>query len=461
MLNSVFRYLLSVNGINAGALIVALVAMWRLGRTRASWVWWTVALLALLFVARTIYFSQTGERWCYDLRHLWLAGSYALEDKDPYTVKGLIGPPNQDLVTFFYPPSALPLFKLLALAPLSVAKVAWTVTNVLICLALGMMARQALIAQDGDNAAPMRSGTAALLATPVIFSMSAHFSLEAGQVSLLVTFALLGALTAQGHQPSRSAVTAAFLAIASIKPQTMVPFMLLFMRRRDLKTWLFLCIFLAALLLAAVSPTDLPTRIASMLDANAAARAPGKISDFSLLNRYTNTMFGFEHLFACIGLADHGTVATLGLTCSLVMGAWLAYVINVQQTLARGACCSLVSLYSMLFFYHRVYDLSILIIPLFYCAIHFQAAPRRTRWCYAWVMAAVLLALNAQYGLFWDIRAEYPSSAILRILVLPSVTYLILSAIAALTAGAYFEARFRSIPSYLTDRRQVSLVAIK
>jgi hypothetical protein len=169
-------------------------------------------------------------------------------------------------------------------------------------------------------------------------------------------------------------------------------------------------------------------------DAAAANREPGRTNDNSLLNPLANTNIGLEHVFYRLGLAHPPTVTILALTCTL------AYIINIKQSLPRGACCSLVSLYSMLFVYHRTYDLCTLILPLFYSASRLHTGARPARWCHGWVVAAVLLVLNAPYGEFVRIQIEYPSSQILRIVVLPSVTYLILSAMIALITAASLEA---------------------
>jgi hypothetical protein len=414
--------------------------------------WWAAALLGIAFIGRTYFFETIGgQNWCRAFRQVWSAAAYDLEGNDPYTLTGTMNPPNDDLVAFLYPPFTLPFCKLFALVPLDTAKVIFTTMNVLICLSLGLLTRRALIAQDGAHSPMFSAATAALLTAPVVLSSSTHWGLEDGHFSFLVTLALLAALVAQARQPARPLITAAWLAVASIKVQTMVPFMLLFLRRRDIRTWLFLGLVIIVLLLVAGNPVDLPQRISECLQANATHREPGRSADNSMLNRFSNTLIGFEHVFYRLGMVDRQTITALALTCVLGLGLWLAYLINIQQTLPRGACCSLVSLYSVLFIYHRLYDLSILILPLFYSASRLHTALRPARWCYVWVVAAILLALNAPYGEFLHIQYMQPPSVILRIFVLPSVTYLILSALVALFAAASLETRRGSLPAALTQ----------
>src|SRR5262249_28079561 len=143
------RHLL-LYGADAASLLIMLLVLWRQGLRRPAWAWSFAALLALAFVGRTIYFFQTTPEWGASFGHVWLAGSYALQGKDPYTVKAL-PPPNEDTVSFFYPPYTLPFFKCLALAPLATGKIVWTLINIVMALSLGLLARRALIAQEGNK----------------------------------------------------------------------------------------------------------------------------------------------------------------------------------------------------------------------------------------------------------------------------------------------------------------------
>ena len=408
------------------------------------------ALLAVGFLGRSIYYVPSN---CGDFVYQWWGGAYALQGKDPYAVRGQ-DPPNEDRPGFIYPPFTLPFFEVFAIVPLATAKIILTCIHVLICLSLGLLTRRAPLAQDGDESVMLSPALAALLTAPVILSISTHWGMKAGQLGFLVTFALLGALTAQARQPGRPVVAAAYLALAAVKVQTMAPFMLLFLRRRDLRTWLFLSLIMVVLLLVAGNPADLPRQFSAFFDAVAANREPGRTNDNSLLNPLANTNIGVEHVLYRLGLDHRPTITVLALTCTLGLGVWLAYIINSKQDLPRGACCSLVTLYSTVFIYHRTYDLCILILPLFYSVSRLHTVARPARWCYAWVVVAVLLVLNAPYGEFYRIQIQYSSSAILRILVLPSVTYLILSAMVALVAAAYLEARYGSMYLPLTQREE-------
>jgi len=436
MSDLLIHYLLRY-GSNVASIAIAGVAIWRCRRSRPSWAWPMAIALGLALIARTYYDARSTPNWGHDFRFCWRAGSYSLEGKDPYTLRGL-QPPHENESAFYYPPFMLPLFRIFVLVPEETAVRIWTAFNVLISFVLGLMAWRALIAQDRASNIIFQPWIAALLSGPVILSLSARFAIEAGQFSLLVTLALLGALAAQRARP---VVAAVCLVVASIKVQTMFPFLLLFLRRDDLCTWILLGLFMAALLLCSGDPAMLPERIQAFLSVHEASRQPGFTGDASLLNPKSHTMIGFDHALSRLGVRDHSVEMPLNYLCMAALGICLGYVAISKPTLPRGALISFVSLYSMLFLYHRLYDLPILIIPLVYCGIRFSVTSGAIRWCYAAVLAAIIFALNVPYGEFYRIQGHYSQHPILTPLVLPSATYLIVLGMGALALAVGLEMR--------------------
>jgi hypothetical protein len=370
----------------------------------------------------------------------WEGGAYSLAGKDPYTVTGFL-PPRDKEPAFVYPPFTLPLFRLFALISFENAAYSWTAFNVLVGCALGLAARRVLIAQDGERSQIVAPWLAVLLTGPVLLSLGGRFCLEMGQFSLLVTVALLGALAAQAARPSRPLAAAACLAAASIKVQTMAPFLLLFLRRSDFRTLLCLGLFMAALLLGAGNPAELPGLLRTFITVQVEGRQPGHAGDASVHNSMSHTAIGFDHAFNRLGIADPAVYAPLNFLCIAALTVWLGYLATRRPEIPRGALGALVSLYSMLFLYHRLYDLVILIIPVIYCASRFRAVSGWARWLHAWVLVAILLALNVPYGEFHRLQRVYASHPVLSALVLPSATYLILSALAALAGAVFLELR--------------------
>src|SRR6266566_2587174 len=94
---------------------------------------------------------------------------------------------------------------------------------------------------------------------------------------------------------------------------------------------------------------------------------PGKVNDYSFQGARNESIIGFDHLFYRLGLRDRRLIRTLQYLAVAASGLWVAWQVVVAR-LPRGAACSLVALYSMVFLYHRDYDTLILALPLVYCA---------------------------------------------------------------------------------------------
>jgi hypothetical protein len=417
-----------VYGLDSVAILAAAVALWRGGSARSSWVWAITATVAVALAARTIHSSQVSDTSWGDFRNVWNAGAYVLDGKDPYRLFG-----------FTYPPNSLPLFRLIALVPLRAAIVVWPAINILIFASLGLVTRRLLVAQDQGRIVVVEPVTSALLAAAVSLSMALQLGIDTGNVASLVAFALLGALWAQPFESTGPVISAACLAIAAIKPQTMLPFMLLFLRRADRLTWVLLTLFLTVITLFwAGSPMDFFNRFYEMASVQALERGPGRILDYSILNPYSYAIIGFDHVFSRIGIDTRTVTMALSTSITLAMGVWVTYLVLRKPEVPRGACCSLVSLYSTVFFMHRLYDMAVLIIPVIWCASRFRSGTGPAKWSHAVALAAIVLALNPAYGemLVLTRNASHP---VVTALFLPSVTYLIIVAFCALSLGTWLE----------------------
>jgi hypothetical protein len=423
--------------VGAISIIVAAVAIWQGSSRRSTWMWAVAALLALAFFVRTFCsFYYVSKPLFSDFSNFWTAGSYLLANKNPYDVKGFV-PPFQELTTTHNPPTALPLAAILALAPKRASALAWAAVNIVICLSLGLVARRVLVAQDGGKYDVISAPMAALLTAPIIFSQGTFFAVDEGQLALLEAMSLFIALIAQGKK--RPLVSAASLAIATIKTATCVPFLLLFLRRSDRRIWFFLAIFVVVLLLAAGHPTKLPEWLSSMLHSIKTSRAPGCPDDFSTANRWSCSIIGVDVLLSRLGMSDRTTVTLLTSSVVAIAGLWLAYIATQRPDIPRGTLCSLVTLYSTLFIYHRNYDLPIQILPLIYSASRIGPSRGLARWCYGWAMFAIVAAINQPAALCFYVY-DLPSSwSILKAIVVPYSTYFMISALVALAWATHAE----------------------
>jgi len=328
-----------------------------------------------------------------DYHVFWRAGRDLWEGLDPYD------PARFTVSPFLNPPTAIPLFTLFALVPYRPSLIVWTLLNSLFCLALPALAWRALYSQEssfacqsGNPRAPWAPPPSVLvgLTAALIVSDAFAYGLFIGQLGLLTALALLAALEAQGR--GRRILAGFWLALATIKISTMLPFLLLFHRRTDLRTWAALGVFCSALCLLAGPPAALPQRLAWTLERIEGLSSPGQVNDYSFQGTQNTSMLGFEHAFYRLGLRNRALIRVLQFITILLTGLWIMSQVWAGR-LPRAAVCSLVALYSVVFFYHRIYDTVILTLPLVYCVGRARIEQGRSRRCFASSAISILLVI--------------------------------------------------------------------
>src|SRR5208337_1634564 len=132
-----------------------------------------------------------------------------------------------------------------------------------------------------------------LLTASVALSKASFIGHDAGQLTVLTALALLVALDCQGRG---SPLWAGFwLAIATVKVGTMLPFLILFNRREDRSSWLALVVVVLGLCLITGAPSELPGRIRALLDNIVRLSSPGHDNDYAYSNRWSIDMIGLDH----------------------------------------------------------------------------------------------------------------------------------------------------------------------
>ena len=96
----------------------------------------------------------------------------------------------------------------------------------------------------------------AALTLVLIASDAFGYGLFIGQLGLLAALALVAALDQQGR--GRPIGAGIWLGVATIKVSTMLPFLLLFLRKSDLRTWVALVLTCSTLCLLGGFPSLLP-----------------------------------------------------------------------------------------------------------------------------------------------------------------------------------------------------------
>lgn len=360
--------------------------------------------------------------------------------------------PGPDSQRSPYPPSAWPLFELFALASLRKSARIWSVLNALGAFLLVPLAARALRAQDPTARLPPRP-VLGLLSAAVALSNATCSSLALGQFSILCALSIFAALWA--HGVSHPWLSGLFLTFATPKPATLLPFLLLFLRRKDAPVWLSLALSSSALILISGHAAEIPHLLDDNLRLIARMSSPGQVNDYSYAGESHFSLIGFDHTLYRLGLRDRPLIQ---LTSYLLLIALLISVARpvLKARLSRSASCSLLTLFTMLFLYHRIYDAVLLALPLVYCVGRALARhPSSPRYPLALSASAILAVLFAFPELYpplerWAVTHR-PFGSLIEALILPSSTWLVLSALVAFRLASHSASSLSTAPTRLAN----------
>ena len=186
---------------------------------------------------------------------------------------------------------------------------------------------------------------------------------------------------------------AQFLAVGTIKIATLLPFLLLFFRKADFRTWISLAVVALVLSVVCISPVELPARCQECLQNISVLGQPGRPNDYSYANPVSNHILSLDHLFYRLGMRDRRWIQLAQFTSLFVLGAWIGWQIADRAKVSMPAACSLAACYSALFLYHRHYDMGILVLPLVYATGRALSEQGLRRWLFVVCCLAVLLVL--------------------------------------------------------------------
>jgi hypothetical protein len=391
-----------------------------------------IIFIAVVLIVRLFPAPQFG----FDYGIFWRAGRDVWGGVDPYAPDRFAENP------FLHPPTALPLFAVFALLPYHTSFVVWTALNVAACMAMPLFAAHTLAAQEraaGGSVSWRPSWTVLAGLTAALVMCDAFLlTMFLGQLSILASVLLLAALAAQAR--GWPVLAGAWLALATAKIGTMLPFLLLFLRKDDRRAWLSLVVVSLALCLATGSPFMLPERARVMLGRIKQLEQPGKVNDYSFEGTRHESMIGFDHAFYRLGLRDRTVIRVAQYAAVLLLGAWVAGQVLPRGRLPRAAACSLVTLYSIVFLYHRSYDTVILIVPLVYSAAQARVATGAARWLFAGCAAATLLVMYPDTEVLGAVARQSMDMGflgrVLQAVVLPYATWLLVLAMILLVRAA-------------------------
>ncbi len=346
---------------------VLLTAVWAtLARPRRILVFRMAAVGGIVFA---LAWTWATWRLPYDFKRFWWVGHNLAAGRDDYGTD-----PWGEHDPTLNPPTAGPLFRLFAVLPLRTSAPVWTLVNALGMLGLVPLAQAALRAQGGADAPRLPGFRRAILTAALCLSCSHGMGLALGQVSLLMAVALLAALHAQGR--NRPAQAGFWLAVATIKVNTMLPFLVLFLRRRDGRTWLSLSLCTLAFCLATGPLSQLPARCHATLATIRTSFEPGHVNDYAYDGPAQASLVGIDHALYRLGLRDRILIPRLQLVLLAGLGLALAQRV-VRGRWRRDHACALVALFATLFLYHRVYDLVLLVLPIVFALLRAEETTGR------------------------------------------------------------------------------------
>ena len=211
-----------------------------------------------------------------------------------------------EIQAFANPPNSFPLFALFAALPRTYSAKIWTIVNVVAAVLLVPLARITLAAQVRGSRIVLPEPSVWALAAIVSLSIPVHFAMNLGQVSIFVAFCLLAALYCQSQH--QAVLAGVFLALATVKPHTAIPILVLYLRKSDLRTWISLAVVTILLTLSTSSISEFPGRIADEMRNVAELSAAGKVNDYSFDNLYDHMIIGFDRTLYCLGLRDRSAI---------------------------------------------------------------------------------------------------------------------------------------------------------
>ena len=309
----------------AGVALLSIIWLVVRGRVPDRVLWIVTGGGVFASVIRLVYLYRSGVLGV-DYRIFYEAGRDVLAGVSPYSPSRFASHP------FLNPPSTFPFFALIAMPPYPTSLAVWTLVNSVMAFGLVWQARRTLFVQDGGTPSSLSHAELGALAAAFGLSDACMATIQLGQLSLLVTVLILLALEFQGRQmPARAG---AALGVATMKVGTMVPFLLLFCRKQDRKSWIVLVATTAALILLGGQAPRIFEDLRSMLHYVGEFSKPGQINDISYQGPYNEWILGFDHLAYRLGMRERTMLAVVQFIALGLIGGWLAWEVIAEQGLS-------------------------------------------------------------------------------------------------------------------------------
>ena len=425
-------YLTGLGYLVAFAVIASNLVFLSRGRVSRAWCWFLVIAAVVLALGRSYVLFDKGIAGG-DYYAFFDSGSDVWAGRDPYA-------PNAQPVAApvpkaangnvaLNPPNTLPLFALFALMPFEWGFGLWVATNIILAVVLVILCQRVLTTKRAQPQVSAESFPLPLGIATALSSWSFFVCMINGQITTLVSVAIVAALWARGKYPGWAGL---FLSIASFKPNTLVPFLMLFLRRKDLRSWIVMAVATATLTFAAVPPGSLPGRLRSLYDRIVEYGSPGRINDPAFTNYNSASMLGIDRMLVCLGMKSPARARAIQAVILGLAGLFLFHDVVLRRALDEPAAGALIALYSVVFFYHRLSDAVLLIIPFTYAAHRACVVDGSTRVLYSLSALSVLITLFVPGSFLDALNGPISQGGMIgmaaRMLILPVATYGVIAA---------------------------------
>ena len=396
-------------------------------RVPSGWLW-TITILGIVASGVRLIFLVRSGTLGIDHHIFWKVGVDIWARADPYSPDRFATHP------FLNPPCTFPFFALIANLPFQASLFIGCVVNTALAFGITMLAVTILNDHDNRILAALSRAELGVLATAVALSDACMATIQLGQLALVATALILLAIYFQSR--NRPLMAGTMLGLATMKIGTLVPFLMLFHRRSDRKTWLALGLTVVGLIVLGGQPTRVLDQSREMLHQITELSRPGAVNDISYAGPYNESILGFDHLAYRLGVRDGLVLRLIQVSALLLIGVYLAVEL-VARHIRYGQGLSLVSLYSAIFLYHRSYDATIITPALVYAVGRSKVTSGRPRLLFALATVLILAVLYLRRKTLthltdWAIVHHSVPATLVERLVLPYGTWSILLAMVCL-----------------------------
>ncbi len=361
-----------------------------------------------------------------DATLFWNAGRAVWSGASPYDGSHILNPPP-----------SLAWYAVLSILPLSAFLTVWRILGAVALGTVTFAADGALRQIPEEQPWKLSRTELWLLACCLAVSVVTREALACMTSSFLTTFSLFLAfgLRERGRRPAAGVL----LALGTLKITTQLPFLMLFGRKGDRTTWFWMCACGLLLTLLVIRPWNLPREFAINLQNIREEGGPGQVSDYSFENTLNRDFVSLDYAIYHLGVRNRGAVNLLQGAALVGLGSWVGRQLFRRPRLPRAAECSLVCCFSAVFLYHRLYDMTILAIPIVFMTGRALGERGPDRWIYrfgalglVWVWHLRINHLNAlaAYALRPGLLPR-----LAEMIILPQATWILMAVMLALVTA--------------------------